>query len=54
MCVCKRKKERERERERSSIGAAGQRMCGDVNFEEAKAVAGYITPVPGESDVLVQ
>jgi 5,10-methylene-tetrahydrofolate dehydrogenase/methenyl tetrahydrofolate cyclohydrolase len=26
---------------------SGQRLVGDVNFEEAKEVAGYITPVPG-------
>jgi len=25
----------------------GYRLVGDVNFEEAKAVAGYLTPVPG-------
>jgi len=25
----------------------GYRLVGDVNFEEAKEVAGYITPVPG-------
>lgn len=25
----------------------GYRLVGDVNFEEAKQVAGYITPVPG-------
>jgi methylenetetrahydrofolate dehydrogenase (NADP+)/methenyltetrahydrofolate cyclohydrolase len=24
-----------------------QRLVGDVNFEEAKEVAGFITPVPG-------
>ena len=24
-----------------------RRVCGDVNFEEAKEVAGNITPVPG-------
>jgi methylenetetrahydrofolate dehydrogenase (NADP+) / methenyltetrahydrofolate cyclohydrolase len=26
---------------------SGQRLVGDVHFEEAKDVAGYITPVPG-------
>jgi 5,10-methylene-tetrahydrofolate dehydrogenase/methenyl tetrahydrofolate cyclohydrolase len=26
---------------------SGRRLVGDVNFEEAKEVAGYITPVPG-------
>ena len=26
---------------------SGQRLVGDVNFEEAKEVAGHITPVPG-------
>lgn len=26
---------------------SGKRLVGDVNFEEAKEVAGYITPVPG-------
>jgi len=26
---------------------SGYRLVGDVNFEEAKEVAGYITPVPG-------
>ena len=26
---------------------SGHRLVGDVNFEEAKEVAGYITPVPG-------
>lgn len=26
---------------------SGQRLVGDVHFEEAKEVAGYITPVPG-------
>jgi 5,10-methylene-tetrahydrofolate dehydrogenase/methenyl tetrahydrofolate cyclohydrolase len=26
---------------------SGQRLVGDVNFNEAKEVAGYITPVPG-------
>ncbi|HEY2981327.1 MAG TPA: bifunctional methylenetetrahydrofolate dehydrogenase/methenyltetrahydrofolate cyclohydrolase FolD [Anaerolineales bacterium] len=26
---------------------SGQRLVGDVNFEEAKEVAGWITPVPG-------
>jgi len=26
---------------------SGQRLVGDVNFEEAKEVAGFITPVPG-------
>jgi 5,10-methylene-tetrahydrofolate dehydrogenase/methenyl tetrahydrofolate cyclohydrolase len=26
---------------------SGQRLVGDVNFAEAKEVAGYITPVPG-------
>lgn len=25
----------------------GYRLVGDVDFEEAKKVAGYITPVPG-------
>ena len=25
----------------------GYRLCGDVDFEPAKAVAGAITPVPG-------
>ena len=25
----------------------GQRLCGDVNFEEASKVASWITPVPG-------
>lgn len=24
-----------------------QRLCGDVDFDEAKQVAGFITPVPG-------
>lgn len=28
-------------------GKPMQRLVGDVNFEEAKAVAGFITPVPG-------
>lgn len=28
-------------------GKPMQRLVGDVNFEEAKEVAGYITPVPG-------
>src|SRR5688500_11885759 len=26
---------------------SGQRLVGDVNFEEAREVAGFITPVPG-------
>jgi methylenetetrahydrofolate dehydrogenase (NADP+)/methenyltetrahydrofolate cyclohydrolase len=26
---------------------SGQRLVGDVNFDEAKEVAGFITPVPG-------
>jgi 5,10-methylene-tetrahydrofolate dehydrogenase/methenyl tetrahydrofolate cyclohydrolase len=26
---------------------SGQRLVGDVNFAEAKEVAGFITPVPG-------
>jgi 5,10-methylene-tetrahydrofolate dehydrogenase/methenyl tetrahydrofolate cyclohydrolase len=26
---------------------SGQRLVGDVNFEEVKDVAGYLTPVPG-------
>jgi 5,10-methylene-tetrahydrofolate dehydrogenase/methenyl tetrahydrofolate cyclohydrolase len=26
---------------------SGHRLVGDVNFEEAKEVAGFITPVPG-------
>ena len=26
---------------------SGHRLVGDVNFEEAKGVAGFITPVPG-------
>ena len=26
---------------------SGYRLVGDVNFEEAKEVAGFITPVPG-------
>lgn len=26
---------------------SGRRLVGDVNFDEAKEVAGYITPVPG-------
>jgi 5,10-methylene-tetrahydrofolate dehydrogenase/methenyl tetrahydrofolate cyclohydrolase len=26
---------------------SGYRLVGDVNFDEAKEVAGYITPVPG-------
>ena len=26
---------------------SGRRLVGDVNFEEAKEVAGWITPVPG-------
>jgi 5,10-methylene-tetrahydrofolate dehydrogenase/methenyl tetrahydrofolate cyclohydrolase len=26
---------------------SGYRLVGDVNFDEAKDVAGYITPVPG-------
>ena len=25
----------------------GYRLVGDVNFQEASKVAGYITPVPG-------
>ena len=28
-------------------GKPRQKLYGDVNFEEAKEVAGYITPVPG-------
>jgi 5,10-methylene-tetrahydrofolate dehydrogenase/methenyl tetrahydrofolate cyclohydrolase len=30
-----------------STKKSGQRLVGDVNFNEAKEVAGYITPVPG-------
>ncbi len=30
-----------------STKKSGYRLVGDVNFEEAKEVAGYITPVPG-------
>ncbi len=30
-----------------STAKKGYRLVGDVNFEEAKQVAGYITPVPG-------
>jgi 5,10-methylene-tetrahydrofolate dehydrogenase/methenyl tetrahydrofolate cyclohydrolase len=26
---------------------SGYRLVGDVNFDEAKEVAGFITPVPG-------
>ena len=26
----------------------GYRLVGDVNFQEASKVAGYITPVPGK------
>jgi len=26
---------------------SGHRLVGDVNFDEAKEVAGWITPVPG-------
>jgi 5,10-methylene-tetrahydrofolate dehydrogenase/methenyl tetrahydrofolate cyclohydrolase len=29
---------------------SGQRLVGDVNFNEAKEVAGFITPVPGGVD----
>lgn len=29
------------------LGDGKKRLRGDVHFEEAKAVAGYITPVPG-------
>jgi methylenetetrahydrofolate dehydrogenase (NADP+) / methenyltetrahydrofolate cyclohydrolase len=28
-------------------GKPRQKLVGDVNFEEAKEVAGFITPVPG-------
>jgi len=31
---------------------SGYRMCGDVDFDEAKEVAGAITPVPGKSVAL--
>ncbi|HNE04277.1 MAG TPA: bifunctional methylenetetrahydrofolate dehydrogenase/methenyltetrahydrofolate cyclohydrolase, partial [Anaerolineales bacterium] len=30
-----------------STKKSGQRLVGDVNFAEAKEVAGFITPVPG-------
>ena len=30
-----------------STKKSGYRLVGDVNFEEAKEVAGFITPVPG-------
>lgn len=30
-----------------STKKSGTRLVGDVDFEEAKKVAGYITPVPG-------
>jgi len=26
---------------------SGKRMCGDVDFEAVRNVAGFITPVPG-------
>lgn len=30
-----------------TTGSTVQRLCGDVDFDEAKKVASYITPVPG-------
>ncbi len=33
--------------ERSASGEVVRRLVGDVNFEEARNVAGWITPVPG-------
>ena len=30
-----------------STKKSGFRLCGDVDFEGAKEVAGFITPVPG-------
>lgn len=32
---------------RVSNGNGGFKLVGDVNFEEVKEIAGYITPVPG-------
>lgn len=30
-----------------ATNATTQKLCGDVDFDEAKQVAGFITPVPG-------